>query len=203
MTLARFLATWRGLTLENRFHRVVLLGLLASNLVTALALVSAERTVVLVPPGLEGPVEVARESAAREVKEAWALYLAELLGNVSPGNAEFLQRALEPLLAPELRRAVTEVLAYQVREIQRENVTLTYLPRSVLYEPETDKVFVTGAQTSAGPGGKPQSRVRTYELTVAFRHYRPVVTHLDVYPDEPRTRERLGTRGPAPPEESR
>lgn len=132
MRLARFLATWRGLTLENRFHRVALLGLVASNLVSTVALLHAERTVVLVPPGLERPVEVARESASREVKEAWALYLAELLGNVSPANAEFLQRALEPLLAPDLRRAVTEVMAYQVREIQRESVTLTYLPRGVL-----------------------------------------------------------------------
>jgi hypothetical protein len=94
--LARFLETWRGLTLENRFHRVVLLGLVASNLVSAVALLHAERTVVLVPPGLEGPVEVARESAAREVKEAWALYLAELLGNVSPANAEFLLRPCGP-----------------------------------------------------------------------------------------------------------
>jgi conjugal transfer pilus assembly protein TraE len=146
---------------------------------------------------------VARESAAREVKDAWALYLAELLGNVSPGNAEFLQRALEPLLAPELRRAVTAVMAYQVRKIQRENVTLTYLPRSVLYEPETDRVFVTGAQTSAGPAGKPQARVRTYDLRVAFRHYRPVVTHLDDYPDEPRTRERAGARAEPEQEEPR
>jgi conjugal transfer pilus assembly protein TraE len=201
--LARFLATWRGLTLENRFHRVVLLLLLATNLTTALALVNAERTVVLVPPVLEGPVEVARDSAAREVKEAWALYVAELLGNVSPGNAEFLERAIEPLLAPALRRAVAEVMAYQVGEIQRESVTLTYLPRNVLYEPETDKVFVTGSQTSAGPAGRPQVRVRTYELTLAFRHYRPVVTHLDVYPEEPRTLERLSARGAPPPEEHR
>jgi conjugal transfer pilus assembly protein TraE len=86
--LERFLESWRGLTLESRFHRVVLPALLASNLATALAFVNAERTVVLVPPVLDGPVDVAREGAAREVKEAWALYVAEFRSacrRASPG----------------------------------------------------------------------------------------------------------------------
>ena len=63
MTLADFLATWRGLTLENRLHRLAVLGLIGTNLVTAVALLRADHTVVLVPPVLEGQVSVARERA--------------------------------------------------------------------------------------------------------------------------------------------
>jgi hypothetical protein len=37
-------------------------------------------------------VSVARESASQEVKEAWALFVAELLGNVSPSSAELSRR---------------------------------------------------------------------------------------------------------------
>jgi len=197
MTLADFLATWRGLTLENRLHRLAVLGLIATNLLTAVALLRAERTVVLVPPLLEGQVSVARAAASQEVKEAWALFVAELLGNVSPAGAEFLERALDPLLAPSLRRSVLEVLAEQVREIQRERVSMRFTVRELLYDPARDTVFVTGIQTTTGPGGKPVARPRTYEVVVGFQNYRPVIRHLDVYPEEPRLGDKAKAR-PAP-----
>ena len=91
MTLADFLATWRGLTLENRLHRLAVLGLIGTNLVTAVALLRADHTVVLVPPVLEGQVSVARESASQEVKEAWALFVAEL-----PGQRQPVERRVHP-----------------------------------------------------------------------------------------------------------
>jgi conjugal transfer pilus assembly protein TraE len=190
MTLAGFLATWRGLTLENRLHRLALLGLVATNLTTAVALVRTERTVVLVPPILEGEVRIAREQASQEVKEAWALYVAELLGNVSPATAAFLEQALDPILAPALRRPVLDVLAAQVHEIQRERVSMSFQPRAVVYEAGSDTLFVTGQQTTTGPAGKPVIRQRTYELRVGFANYRPVIRHLDVYSDPPRTADR-------------
>ena len=195
MTLSDFLSTWRGLTLENRLHRLAVLGLIGTNLVIAVALLRAERTVVLVPPVLEGQVSVARAQASQEVKEAWALFVAELLGNVSPTGAEFLEKALDPLLAPSLRRPVLEVMDQQVREIQRERVSMTFQPRSISYDAAGDRVFVTGIQTTRGPAGKPVARVRTYEMTVGFANYRPVIRHLDVYPDEPRMSGTPQTKG--------
>ena len=149
MTLADFLATWRGLTLENRLHRLAVLGLIGSSLMTAVALLRADHTVVLVPPVLEGQVSVARESASQKVKEAWALYVAELLGNVSPSSAECIQKAVDSLLAPALRRPVLEVMAAQVLEIQRERVSMSFNVRAIAYDPHTDKVFVTGVQTTS------------------------------------------------------
>jgi len=193
VTLADFLATWRGLTLENRLHRLAVLGLIGTNLISAVALLRADHTVVLVPPVLEGQVSVARDSASQEVKEAWALLIAELLGNVSPSSAEFIQKAVDPLLAPALRRPVLEVMAAQVREIQRERVSMSFNVRAIAYDPPTDRVFVTGVQTTSGPGGKPVARTRTYELIVDFAHYRPVIRHLDVYPDEPRVGDGAGS----------
>nr|WP_242470177.1 type IV conjugative transfer system protein TraE [Thiococcus pfennigii] len=177
------------MTLENRLHRLAVLGLIGTNLVTAVALLRADHTVVLVPPVLEGQASVARERASQDVKEAWALFIAELLGNVGPTSAEFIQQAVDPLLAPALRRPVLEVMAAQVREIQRERVSMSFNVRAIAYDPPTDKMFVTGVQTSSGPGGKPVTRTRTYELIVGFAHYRPVIRHLDVYPGEPRVGE--------------
>ena len=178
--------TWRGINRENRFHRIAVALLLATNLLTLLALVRADRTVVLVPPILEGQVNVARDSASREVKEAWAVYVAELLGNVGAGSADFIQRTLEPLLAPALRREVLQVIGAQVEAIKRERVSMSFSPSGLSYEEASDTFYVTGMQVSSGPAAQPVRHQRTFEVRVGFRHYRPVITHLDVYPGSPR-----------------
>ena len=187
MDYRRLTKTWRGINLENRFHRIAVALLLATNLLTLLALVRADRTVVLVPPILEGQVNVARDSASREVKESWAVYVAELLGNVGAGSADFIQAALEPLLEPALRREVVDVIGGQVEAIKRERVSMRFSPSALHYDAPSDTFFVTGMQVSAGPAAKPVRHQRTFEVRVAFRHYRPVITHLDVYPGSPRS----------------
>jgi len=126
VTLADFLANWRGLTLENRLHRMAVLGLIGTNLITAVALLRADHTVVLVPPVLEGQVSVARESASQEVKEAWAL-LAPALRRLE-SHMDQLAVSLEKLglgkgVDPE-RGALIEGLrrenAKQLEELRRE-----------------------------------------------------------------------------------
>jgi len=178
--------TWHGINTENRFHRIAVALLLLTNLLTLISLVRADRTVVLVPPILEGQVNVARDSASREVKEAWAVYVAELLGNVGAGSADFIQRALQPLLAPELRREVLAVIGEQVDAIKRERVSMHFSPNALSFDAASDTFYVTGMQVSAGPAAQPVRHQRTFEVRVGFRHYRPVISHLDVYPGSPR-----------------
>jgi conjugal transfer pilus assembly protein TraE len=192
MNLVRFRQTWQRLVTENRFHRGVLIALLGTNLLTLIGLLQAERTVVLVPPILESQVNVARASASQGVKEAWGLFVTELLGNVTPTNAPFLRQALEPLLSPSLRRAVSGILDDQVEALQRDRVSVHFAPELVQYEAASDRVRMSGKQVITGPGADPVTRPRTYEIQVAFRHYRPLITHLDAYQD---ARERTGHAG--------
>lgn len=200
MTLTRFRQTWQSLVAENRFHRGLLLGLLVTNLLTLMALLQAERTVVLVPPILEQQVNVAREAASQEVKEAWGLFVTELLGNVTPTSAPFLHQTLEPLLSPGLRREVAQVLEAQVAELRRDRVSVRFSPETIQFDPATDRVRVSGKQVVTGPGADPVTRPRSYEIGVMFRNYRPVITYLDAYAD-PRERQGRGredSREPRP-----
>ena len=151
MTLVRFRQTWQWLVAENRFHRGILIVLLGTNLLTLIALLQAERTVVLVPPILEGQVNVARDSASQDVKEAWALFVTELLGNVTPTNAPYLRKTLEPLLSPGLRRVIAESLDAQVEALRRDQVSVRFEPRSIHYDAARDRVLVSGKQISTGP----------------------------------------------------
>lgn len=191
MKLRQLLDSWSIVQAENRLHRIVLVGLVITNGISALAALRTERAVVLVPPNLSTEVEITRHTASSEVKEAWGLYLAELLGNVTPATSEFISNAIAPLLSTTIYRSVMDALSEQINAIKMDRVATSFKPRQVTYEQETDKVFVSGELTTQGPNSKAEIRGRTYEFVISTRNYRPRLDYIDVYPDEPRTLERL------------
>ena len=198
MKLHDLLATWDGAHRENRFNRVAIVLLAIVNIALAVTVNQTDRTVVLVPPVLDGEVTLARNSASQEVKDAWALFVAELLGNVTPINAEVLTKALDPLLAPALRQDVLRVLDSQIGEIKREKISLSFQPRSISRDAGSDTLYVTGNHITRGPAAQPVAVERTYAIRIGFRQYRPVITYLDVYPGAPRTGESTSTESPSP-----
>lgn len=189
MNLSQFIESWDNVQAENKFYRFMLLGLVVTNFVSAIAAMRADRTVVLVPPHLNTEVEIARNNAASQLKESWGLYLAELLGNVTPDNTDFIQKAISPLLSSAIYREVINAMTEQANAIRIDNVATSYKPREVLYEPETDKVFVTGELTTYGLNNVAEKNKRTYEFKFDLDNYRPRLTRIDVYRDEPRTLE--------------
>ncbi|WP_445366670.1 TraE/TraK family type IV conjugative transfer system protein [Methylomonas sp. BW4-1] len=191
MKLSDFLRTWEGHETENRFSRVIIIGLLVICVITSLAAWRTERSIILVPPTLATEVEVTRSSASSEFKESWGLYMAELLGNTTPANADFLKVAIEPLLAPDIYRSVLDAMTDQIKAIKMDRVAISFTPRHVDYEAETNKVFVSGELKSQGPSSKPDIKPRTYEFIIAIKNYRPRLEFIDVYPDSPRTLDRL------------
>jgi len=191
MRLSDFLQTWEGHETENRFSRVIIIVLLVICVITLLAAWRTERSIILVPPTLTKEVEVTRMSASSEFKESWGLFLAELLGNTTPANADFLKTAIEPLLAPDIYRSVLDAMTDQIKAIKMDRVAISFTPRHVDYETQTNKVFVSGELKSQGPSSKPDIKPRTYEFIIAIKNYGPRLEFIDVYPDNPRTLDRL------------
>jgi len=189
MKLNDFMASWAAVQGENRMHRYLVAGLLLTNTLTAVAVLGTDPTVILLPPQMQNEVELSRRDASSTLKESWALYLAELMGNVTPANGEFIEKSIGPLLSPGIYREVSEALAEQIRALKIDRVAISFKPKQVLYEKETDKVFVTGDHVTQGPNSHPEIKGRTYEFRILFRNYRPLLDSIDVYADEPHTQE--------------
>jgi conjugal transfer pilus assembly protein TraE len=186
--LEKFLHSWRGAIAENRAHRIVALGLTAALLAAVFGLLRQEPVVVLVPPKLHDEIWVASNDAHAEYAKTWGLFLAELLGNVTPGNVDFIADAISPLLAPGIHKQVMETLHRQAEAIRRDRVNLRFTPRTALYERSSRKVFVEGYGFASGAGSKDEKReARTYEFVIAVERYAPLITHMDVYGERART----------------
>jgi len=123
--------------------------------------------------------------------------LAQLLGNVTPGNADFVKRSIAPVLAPSIYQDTMNALFQQVEQIKLDRVSTRLDPREVIYEPKTGKVFITGYSVAAGPAGKEERDTRTYEFIIRVHNYQPLVTYIDTYRGAPHTlenNERAGTQ---------
>lgn len=187
MELTGFKQSWSRAVKENTTKNFMIAALVATNAVTALGWFQVEETVVLVPAVLDQRMEVQATNASPEYKKAWALTVAQLAGNVTPGNADLVLESLGDLLSPDAYRKIAADLAAQVADIKRDSLTVSFEPRQILYEASTKKVFVSGQFASSGVSGQPIKAVRTYEMTIDIRFGRPWITSFKPYQGMPVT----------------
>jgi conjugal transfer pilus assembly protein TraE len=185
MKFALFTKSWGEAVRENASKNVLLGVLIVSNAMAVIGWFRTEKTIVLVPPQHDERMEVSASRASEGYKRAWALTVAQLCGNITPGSADFVLQTLGDLLSPSAYRAVAAKLAEQVADIKRDSITVSFEPREIRFVPGTDTVYVSGQFSSQGVSGQPIKAVRTYEMAVDIRFGRPWITQFRPYEGMP------------------
>lgn len=179
--------TLRG---EAKFLRMVVLGLIVANLFVSCVAISRDQVVTVVPPTLAEQSWVSKARAGEEYTEAWAMYIAMLLGNVTPSNATVVKEAIGPILDPGIYQNVMEVLDHQIFLIRQDRVSLGFEPQKVLRDnANPNKFFVVGRSVSEGPIGDKKQQARTYEMELVIRNYRPLLSWINTYSGDARSQD--------------
>lgn len=180
---------------KTRDTQRILLGALAfsalANTVLALGVMTQDTVVTMIPPTLRTESTVGFNFAETSYTEAWALYTAQTLGNVTPSNVKFLRTSIEPILSPQVHQAVIQQLERQAQNIRDNQVILMFEPRRIIREQETGKIFVHGQSVLESPSGDRSRAERTYEFQFRVLNYMPNLTHVDTYKGPPRTLEEI------------
>lgn len=187
MDYKRFQTSWFAMVAERNLHRVATPALAVAVLLLVMALVSNKPLVILIPPKLTEQVRLSMDSADEAYKRSWGLFVATMVGNVTPGNADYMLKNVEGLLSPHVYQSIKENLADQVQRIKRESMSIAFQPREVQYEIATDRIFVFGKAVITGSSGEKAEENRTYELEVDMVNGIPTVTYFDLYSDKPKT----------------
>jgi len=187
MDYKRFASSWAGLHASNRFLKFVCLVLLAINGALLAGSMRKDRIVVLVPPSLDERTTVSRNAGSQGYKKAWGLFAAQMVGNVTPDNADFVLKTFSGMVNGEIRQAMAEQIAGELETLKLEKVSSVFEVRTLIYEPETDKVFVTGRSNMVGAGGKTANAEQTFEFRIDVKQYSPLITHFAAYPGGPKT----------------
>lgn len=181
MKLSHFMDGWRGTQSENRFNRMLIAGLGLLVVLLTVGLVSKSTTVVMVPPTLEQEASLSENNASTEIQKSWGMYIATLLGNVSPGNASFLAKNISTHLSPHMYQPVVTSIQEQVKQIELEQLTTTFRATTVTWQQETGSVIVSGEAVTQGLRGEPQKAQRIYEMKFVTRNYQVLLDDIKVY----------------------
>lgn len=187
MNLARYLETRAGALRENQIQRGIALGLVAVLLLLSIALVRRDVRIELVPSPLAGTTQLSAEAASGELKLAWGLSIVNLIGNVSPRNAPFLQKTLPAYFAPSLYARLVDALEVQVKQIGDEQLSVRFVPTSSRWDETRQRVVISGEITTSGVRGSSEQSLRTYELGFTVRDYRVLVDSFEVYEGGPKS----------------
>ena len=191
MELNTFKHTLGQLQRYHQWSRPLLTGLLVLSILLASLLWRDTRTLVLQPVTLAEEAWIMKEQASRSYHEAWGLFLAQLMGNVTAGNLAFVRDTLAPLLDPAIYRETLDVLDQQTRQLREDRVILRFEPRSVFYEAATGKTFVEGQSFMKGTASKERQGLRTYEYELRISRFLPYLQFMDTYTGPARTLESL------------
>lgn len=187
MIYSKLKRTYNTIVSENNFYRFIIVFLMLFNMVALVGWLSNDKSVVLVPPTLNDKAEISNKAASATYKKSWAMHISGLLGNVTPGNSDFVLSAIQPLLAPDVYQNVTNGMRQEVAVMKRDGVTVQFQPRTITYETETNKCFVSGRTSISASTGEISSFDRTYEIEVNIKAGQPVISYLDSYIGNPHT----------------
>ncbi|EKF7417596.1 TPA: pilus assembly protein [Pseudomonas aeruginosa] len=188
MKLSIFKRNFNGTVSENKFLRISLAGSIFVNFILAIFVGSKDTVVSVTPPTLVESAWVSASQASEEYTESWALYVANTVGNVTPGNSAMIRKTIEPLLDPSIYQDVVNKIESQVHEIRRDRVRISFEAKEILREKNNpNKFFVVGRSLMEGPNGKPERGNTTYEVDLVIRNYKPIITYLTTYEGKPRT----------------
>lgn len=170
---------------------VVCIGSMAINFVLAWKLAFGMERVTLVPPGLEGPAIIERNTATKNYFEAWSMYFVTVLGSVTPSNAQsiadYIGKNVDQPIWHSVRSQILSVI--DDPQYNRQGAFNRFVPGRVVYEPDTNKTFVEGEMSTLSyrTANQAVAIAATYELTIQIRNGIPLVTTLDSYPGIART----------------
>ena len=90
MELKDYLKSYEGARRENFLSRVALIICLVIILILLVAVLSKRTLVTITPYTLVQDSWISNSDGADSYREAWALFLAQELGNITPGSSIYL-----------------------------------------------------------------------------------------------------------------
>lgn len=187
MILSKYQKTYDRAMRENSMNRFAIVICLLI-IVILLCLILGKKTIVtLTPYTLSQDAWITSREGSQSYKEAWALFFAEQLGNITPDSIDFVSKRVGPLLSPSIYHNFMETINTQANHIKEDRITLRFVPRSVIFEPDSNKTFVSGNLYTRSVSGKEIHEFRTYEFEIGISSYTPILISMDTYNGQPKT----------------
>ncbi len=192
MKLNELFKKWEGtitiskqLMLSNIVLSMIILGLVVK-------LNSEHERVVLMPPTINEAATVAWRSASGNYMESWGLFIASMIGSVTPQTALSVADSMglyfDASIYPSIRNQILSIV--DDPNYTRSGTINVFTPKVVQWEPATEKIFVQGtlATTAYKNTSQPIGQFNvTYEMVIKVVAGVPKIMRFTSYTGQART----------------
>ncbi len=170
----------------KRANSILAITCAVMSLTIAMMMISSSskhERIVIVPPGLAGPVAVDWGSATAEYMKAFGMFYATLVGTISPKNVNYVADRLSAMTSVDSYPIIRKRLLSLAQDPQFVNSgsSVNFVSNEVIYEPERKKVFVIGETRIQSGYGNVKTSPIVYEMDIEIMEGRPVVMLLENY----------------------
>lgn len=185
MKLKWHFATWETSLKTNFLQAAAIVILLGSNLWLTQMVIEKKQNieVTITPAVIEEKLVIGKTSANDAYLKSFGMYVATLMGNISVTNAPFITDTLslfiDSSVYPQIRKTI--LASANSRAFKEAAGSTKYEPTSILYESQTNKVFVMGTvAVLTSIGGSPPQAI-TYEMELRIVDRKPTIFALEAY----------------------
>lgn len=196
MLLSLFRKKFDDLAQNNKMFVWVIIALVVVILGQQWSLMTERTRVVLEPPYLDKAVNIGYSTADADYYESWGLFVAELVGNLTPGDASYVAKNLGKLFdANDYSLVKGKVLASAEAEAE-DQANFFFQAKRTVWQPQNKTVFVYGLLSQINSVGQTVSKIPyTFSMSVHIEAGRPVLDSFNAYQGEPHTIKWLVTNG--------
>ena len=189
MRWAKLNSTWQSAVANNRLLLISNVGLTALVLVMGLKMAQTHERIIIVPPTVNARYEIDWDGATSEYFKDIALWLTGTIGTINKNNADYVVTVVTRFMDPSISKTVSESLrTYASNPNVSLNSTMSWFEaKNIVWEPPTNRVFVSGSLFSQSTGNRSSTKDVTYEYTMHMVGGKPLVTAFTSYEDSPHT----------------
>jgi len=168
---------WRRYEFERKIFVLSSLVYGAIVLLLLSLVISKKQVVILTPPEIREKLAISTNTASEPYFKEMALYLTQLVGNLSPNTVDFAIKVFSSYLDPSIYEAVSDSLEEVAEMIKRKQTAMAFYPQKIGRVGDT--WYVVGELYRFGTAQKTQIRqggLVTYEIKFKVRSFRLYVT---------------------------
>lgn len=174
------------MALANRAKDMLIVALVLVIMGQTYTLATRETVVTINPPPSAKPFAVGSASASPRYQQLWAVFLAELVGNITPENAPRVRESVGPFLAPSIRNKVMQAINADIEQLRQDDVVTTFAVDEVHHDLKgKGRVYVVGESTLSGMTNESSRGTRTYVIKVEVVRYQPRITYFNSHAGKP------------------
>ncbi|MBB1388347.1 hypothetical protein H5185_02775 [Shewanella sp. SG44-6] len=148
-------------------------------------------SVVLPNAPMTEVIEVRGDWANASFKRGHAIAFAELIGNISKSNINFVKERFMSAATPNLREQFQDEIDRQIAIISARKLQQRFTIDDVYFDEHQDVVWIWGSREIILPGQPPLIKTWTYEFRIGVASGMPKISYFKQYPGKPNTRQRV------------